>query len=512
MSDAHYILEIAPIDGVAERRTIRADRTVIGRREGDIVIDDKGASGTHAEIAFDGETITVRDLGSTNGTVHEGSLTHGTFTLRQGGTFQIGRTKFNILSVVVPEPEPEVAATMALDPVEEPAGEAEATAFMSADDGMMDDGMSGAAAGGWDEPAEPQAPAADSWDSGSADEEEEAEKTAWLQAEPEDDSVATQDVSEFAAEAAAATAAPADDALPDWANQARQEPEMAPPQAAAAPQGDGVRPHFRGTGGEIFKVFFLGGLLCMVTFGIYAPWFMCKAQQYFASRTAIGPTRHGWIHLRFNGTGGQLFVKALVGYLLTLLTLGIYGAWFACDMIRFFTEHTEGHADDGTVYQARFTMTGGQLFKHGFIGALLCIVTFYIYMPWFICKMQSLIKGSVLLYENQQQVGGFQFVGQGGQLFVTVLVGGLLTSLTFGIYGAWFGVNMMRFFEGNTRVYAHGRLFQGGFTGTGGDYFILNLVGYLLTMVTLGIYGFWYYAKKRTFQTNNVIYYEIPAH
>jgi len=273
----------------------------------------------------------------------------------------------------------------------------------------------------------------------------------------------------------------------------------------------GVRPNFTGTGGELFGVLFVGMLLTMITFGIYYPWFICKMNNYVLSRTTLGPTQRGQLQLSFTGRGGELFVIALVGYLLTMITFGIYGAWFMVKLLRFFFGNTVAVAQDGTRYQLRFDGTGGELFVTVLVGYLLTMITFGIYGPWFMCKLQKVIMGRTAIVENGQQAGTLDFVGRGGELFVTMLVGGLLCAITLYIYFAWFQVKLFKFFAGNTRVQLHGRSFAGDFTGTGGEMFVIVLVGYLLTMITFGIYGFWFMAKLLRFQLNNTVFRDLAA-
>jgi len=247
----------------------------------------------------------------------------------------------------------------------------------------------------------------------------------------------------------------------------------------------------------------------MVTFGIYTPWFICNLMKYLASRTVFGPTQNGWIYARFHGTGGALFVKFLIGYLLTLVTLGIYGAWFICDMTRWFLDNSDGVAEDGTVYQLQFSMTGGQLLPVILINYLLTAVTLGIYGAWAYCKVRSKVVENIHIFENGEHVGGFQFTGTGGSLLPFALVQWLLCAVTFFIYVPWAAVKMTQFMNQHTRVYYRERWFQSDFSGTGGAYFVLNLVGILLTQLTLGIYYAWYYAKKRTFETNHEVWREI---
>lgn len=280
---------------------------------------------------------------------------------------------------------------------------------------------------------------------------------------------------------------------------------------AAMSGGGGVRPNFQGTGGELFVTFLVGYLLTIITVGIYMPWFVCKLMNFVASNTTIGPSKRGELRLEFTGKGGELFVTGLVGYLLTAITLGIYMPWFMVKLIKFFSENTVATAADGTRYRPRFEGTGGELFVTFLVGYLLTAITIGIYAPWFLCKLTKVLQQRTSILENEQPVGSFDFVGTGGELFVTYLVGGLLTAITLYIYFPWFQVKLMKFFAENTRVNYQGRLYGGNFHGTGGEFFVLNLVGFLLSAITLYIYMPWWMVKQWKFQLNNHEFNEVGA-
>ncbi|MFO0636207.1 MAG: DUF898 family protein [Nannocystaceae bacterium] len=273
--------------------------------------------------------------------------------------------------------------------------------------------------------------------------------------------------------------------------------------------GGGVRPNFQGTGGELFVTFLVGYLLTAVTLGIYMPWFYCKIANFVLSNTTLGPTRRGDLRLEFTGKGGELFVTFLVGYLLTVITLFIYTPWFIAKLIKFFADNTSATAQDGTRYRLNFEGTGGELFVTFLVGSLLTMITLYIYMPWFLCKLRKVIYSRLAILENEQPVGNLDFDGKGGQLFVTLLVGGLLCAITLYIYMPWFQVKMTKFWAENTRIHYQGRVFAGAFHGTGGEFFVTFLVGYLLTLVTAGIYTPWFMIKLWKFDFNNHEFNEI---
>ena len=178
-------------------------------------------------------------------------------------------------------------------------------------------------------------------------------------------------------------------------------------------------------------------------------------------------------------------------------------------MARWFLEHSDAVAEDGTVYQGQFTMTGGQLLPTLLINYLLTMVTFGIYGAWAYCKVRAQIVEHLHIFENGEHVGGAQFTATGGALLPFALVQYLLCCVTLFIYVPFAIVNMTRFMNQHTRVYYRDRWFQNDFSGTGGAYFVLNLVGMLLTQITLGVYYAWYFAKKRTFETNHEVWREL---
>jgi uncharacterized membrane protein YjgN (DUF898 family) len=282
----------------------------------------------------------------------------------------------------------------------------------------------------------------------------------------------------------------------------------APPGAyGGAPQlggGAETRLGFQGTGGELFGKLIGGFLLTAITFGIYAPWFICGLINYYCEKTTIN-TPAGPARMTFSGTGGALFGVTFVGMLLTSITFGIYGPWFVCKLARFFSENMSAQTSEGRTLQLRFAGEGGDLFGTWILSSILIGVTFYIYTPWAMCKLRKWFYEHTQIVENGQPVGKLDFVGEGGNLFGTFLAGVILTGLTLGIYGSWFKCNMTRFWNQNTRITLHGRTYAMDFTGQGGDLFVITLIGVLLMYPTLGIYWFWTKVKTLKWENENTV-------
>ena len=79
----------------------------------------------------------------------------------------------------------------------------------------------------------------------------------------------------------------------------------------------------------------LQALIIGLTFGIAAPWAICIKQRWIARHTVIDGRQ-----LYFDGTAGQLFGNYIKWFLLTVITLGIYGFWLDIKMKQWITKHT----------------------------------------------------------------------------------------------------------------------------------------------------------------------------
>ncbi len=79
----------------------------------------------------------------------------------------------------------------------------------------------------------------------------------------------------------------------------------------------------------------LGALVTIITFGICAPWAICKIYNWEIKHTVINGRR-----LKFDGTALELFGKWILWLLLIVITFGIYGFWINIALKKWKTEHT----------------------------------------------------------------------------------------------------------------------------------------------------------------------------
>ena len=128
---------------------------------------------------------------------------------------------------------------------------------------------------------------------------------------------------------------------------------------------------FNGSGRDYLAVFIVHVFfLSLLTMGIYSPWAWVRLLRLRASHTRINGKP-----MTFSGTGGQLFVLGLITGLLTIVTLGIYWPWAACRIAAWKAQNTlvEGRP-------SQFVGTGGRLFLFSLIHFfLLPALTFGLY-------------------------------------------------------------------------------------------------------------------------------------
>lgn len=99
------------------------------------------------------------------------------------------------------------------------------------------------------------------------------------------------------------------------------------------PQASGS--HFDGSVLDTFLVSLGASLLAGITFGIATPWAICIMMKFIMSHMIIDGRR-----LSFDGNGGQLIGNWIKWFLLTLITLGIYGFWVIPKMYDWVAKHT----------------------------------------------------------------------------------------------------------------------------------------------------------------------------
>ena len=221
--------------------------------------------------------------------------------------------------------------------------------------------------------------------------------------------------------------------------------------------------------------------------------------------------------LRFHGKGFDFFKIQLVNLILCVITLGLYYPWAKARTLSYLYSQTSFENQPFI-----FTGTGKEMFR-GFIKAFLFIITLYVLIFMsailgsggiiqivllfvyliFIAIIPLVLHGSYRYRMAKTQWSGIRFgyIGNRNELVKLFFRDLFLTIITFGIYGAWFSINLRKYILGHIQM-GNAKF---AYRGNGSDYFVLNLKGYILSILTLGIYLFWWQKNLFSYYVDNLI-------
>lgn len=205
-----------------------------------------------------------------------------------------------------------------------------------------------------------------------------------------------------------------------------------------------VRSSFSGGLLGLFVINFVTSFLSTLTLGIAYPWLYVWQSNWFAKHTTYNGRK-----LLFVGKGGQLFGLILKWFLLTIITLGIYGLFIPVKLLKWKTENTH-FADGQRVGQSKFLGNTWGLIGNSIICALLFIITLGIAFPSVIAIMTN--------WERKHTViDGYKlsFNGRGISLIGHYLLWILLTIITIGIYSLWIPLKFENWKVSYTDIIGH---------------------------------------------------------
>jgi uncharacterized membrane protein YjgN (DUF898 family) len=123
------------------------------------------------------------------------------------------------------------------------------------------------------------------------------------------------------------------------------------------------------------KAFIVGYLLTLLTLGLYAPIWMNRMHAITLQRTSFGN-----LPFRYEGKDSEVWKMSIKGFLLSIVTLGVYYFWFLAALGRYRMEHTYlGNA------RGRSTLQGGESFRLGLIYIFGTTLTLGLAFPWIVC-------------------------------------------------------------------------------------------------------------------------------
>jgi uncharacterized membrane protein YjgN (DUF898 family) len=273
--------------------------------------------------------------------------------------------------------------------------------------------------------------------------------------------------------------------------------DSTPPRGPSSNDGDHhYDAHFEGTGEKFFEIAVVNWVLTMLTLGLYAAWAKVRTYRYF-----YGSTHLAGEPFRFTGKPTSLFKGILIAglFLATLqlvfnllftaiqsdlasvallvayvLLLAYLGHYAYFRSRRYRFAHT-------TYREIRFRLGGSpsEFAWQCLLRLTGAIVTFGIMFPAYRNYMHKYIYNN-LRFGNVR----FRYSGRDDDYFGVVVPGFLLTVLTLGIYYFWWYPRVYTFFVEHLHV-GRSRLHTAPITPE--DLFSLRASNYLITACTLGI-------------------------
>ena len=159
----------------------------------------------------------------------------------------------------------------------------------------------------------------------------------------------------------------------------------------------GIRFGYTGDRNELVMLFFKGLLLTVLTLGIYGPWFAISLRRYILSNIKVGNVR-----FVYTGDGTDYFIMNLKGYFLTLLTLGIYLFWWQKEQFEFFVNNLRMEQDEDAVF-FRSKATAGGFAGLIIINVLILVFTLGLGYAWVVTRNLKFVM------ENIEATGYYSF-------------------------------------------------------------------------------------------------------
>lgn len=201
------------------------------------------------------------------------------------------------------------------------------------------------------------------------------------------------------------------------------------------------RSRFDGHVGEYIGLSILMFILVVCTLGFGVPWAVCILHEWRMNHLVIDGKQ-----VVFEGRGGRLFWRYVGWYFLTLLTLGFYGFRLPVKMMDWLMErtHLQSDTEENPYYKKLYNKSSFCGVTMDFVRILILqflLLTFTLgfAMPWVLC-MWARWRFDNMIIDGKQVV----FEGRGKKLFWRYFVWSLLTLITLGIGGFWMSVKIYR--------------------------------------------------------------------
>lgn len=186
----------------------------------------------------------------------------------------------------------------------------------------------------------------------------------------------------------------------------------------------------------------LAFLITLVTLGIAAPWGECMLYSYQMKHTVYNGKR-----LKFEGTGGDLFVNKFKWVLLTIITFGIYAIFIPVKKTKWVISNLHFEDEEFIKEESFFDGKTIQLIGINLLCNFLNIITLGLVAPFTTClKLRWINKHTVI---NRKKL---VFNGKAIGLFGKQMLWNFLAIITFGIYGLWLPIKVLKWKSKHTHI------------------------------------------------------------
>ena len=186
----------------------------------------------------------------------------------------------------------------------------------------------------------------------------------------------------------------------------------------------------------------LAFLITAITFGIGAPWAKCMLYSYEIKHTVYNGKR-----LKFEGTGGDLFVNIFKWIVFSIITLGIYIFVIPVKKAKWVISNIHFEDEEFNKDESFFDGNTLQFIGVNILCNILNIISFGLLFTFTTCfKLRWINKHTVI---NRKRI---VFSGKALPLFGKYLLWTFLTMITFGIYGLWLPIKVLKWRTKNTHI------------------------------------------------------------
>ena len=175
-------------------------------------------------------------------------------------------------------------------------------------------------------------------------------------------------------------------------------------------------------------------LITVVTLGIANPWAQCMLYSWQIKHTVYNGKR-----LKFEGTGGDLFVNMFKWLFFTIITLGIYALFIPIRKAKWVVSNIHYEDEEFVKDDSFFDGNTLQLIGINILYSIITLFSLGLLYPFAVClKLKWINKHSVI---NRKKL---VFDGNGLQLWGKYLLWWFLTIITFGIFSIWLPILMLK--------------------------------------------------------------------